>query len=82
MRKSKYTESQIMSALKQAESDIAFNDVCRQLGVSSVTFYKWKAKYGGLPRLNCRASAGLKKIVDSSWYTPISVRVHTRWKRC
>ena len=48
MRKSKFTESQIMAALKQFESGVPVNDVCRQVGVSPATFYKWKAKYGGL----------------------------------
>ncbi len=48
MRKSKFTESQILAALKQAESGLPVNDVCRQIGVSPATFYKWRAKYGGL----------------------------------
>lgn len=48
MRKSKFTESQILTALKQAESGLPVNDVCRQIGVSPATFYKWRAKYGGL----------------------------------
>ena len=48
MRKSRFTESQILAALKQAESGLAVNDVCRQIGVSPATFYKWRAKYGGL----------------------------------
>lgn len=37
-----------MAALKLFESGVPVNDVCRQVGVSSATFYKWKAKYGGL----------------------------------
>ena len=48
MRKSRFTESQILAALKQAESGLPVNDVCRQIGVSPATFYKWRAKYGGL----------------------------------
>ena len=48
MRKSKFTESQILTVLKQAESGLPVNDVCRQIGVSPATFYKWRAKYGGL----------------------------------
>ncbi|MFZ5532912.1 MAG: transposase, partial [Pseudomonadota bacterium] len=48
MRQSKFTESQILAALKQAESGLPVNDVCRQIGVSPATFYKWRAKYGGL----------------------------------
>lgn len=48
MRKSRYSESQIVDALKRAESGIAVKDVCRELGVSSATFYQWRSKYGGL----------------------------------
>jgi putative transposase len=48
MRKSKFTESQILAALKQAEPGLPVNDVCRQIGISPATFYKWRAKYGGL----------------------------------
>ena len=48
MRTSKFTEHQIMAALKQVESGLSVNEVCRQVGISPATFYKWRAKYGGL----------------------------------
>jgi len=48
MRKSKFTESQIMAALNQFEAGVPVNDLCRQVGLSPATFYKWKAKYCGL----------------------------------
>jgi len=48
MKKSKFTDSQIMEALKQAESGLAVPEICRELGISSATFYKWRAKYGGM----------------------------------
>ena len=48
MRKSKYSEHQIVGALKKAESGIAVKDICRELGVSPATFYQWRSKYGGL----------------------------------
>ena len=48
MRKSKFTDSQIMDALKQAESGKPVPDLCRELGISSATFYKWRSKYGGM----------------------------------
>ncbi len=48
MKKSRYTDSQIMDALKRVEAGIAVLDLCRELGISSATFYKWRAKYGGM----------------------------------
>lgn len=48
MRKSKYSEHQIIAALKQAENGVAVKDICRELGISSGTFYQWRSKYGGL----------------------------------
>lgn len=48
MRKSKYSESQICSILKEAESGIPVTEVCRKHGISSACFYKWRSKYGGM----------------------------------
>lgn len=48
MRKSRFSEHQIIGALKKAESGVAVKDVCRELGVSPATFYQWRSKYGGL----------------------------------
>ena len=48
MKKSRYRDSQIMDALKRVEAGIAVPDLCRELGISSATFYKWRAKYGGM----------------------------------
>src|SRR6267378_8634979 len=48
MKRSKFTESQIVFALKQAETGVAVAEVCRKMGVSEATFYNWKKKYGGL----------------------------------
>jgi putative transposase len=47
MRK-RFTESQIVAAIKKHESGIAVKEICRELGISDVTFYNWKAKYGGM----------------------------------
>ena len=48
MRKSKFSESQIVSILKEADSGIPVADVLRNHGISAATFYKWRSKYGGL----------------------------------
>ena len=48
MKKSKYTESQIMKILKEAEARVSVEDLMRQHGFSRATFYKWKAKYSGM----------------------------------
>ena len=48
MRKSKYTDEQIAYALRQAETGTAPAEVCRKLGISEQTFYRWKKKYGGM----------------------------------
>lgn len=48
MKKSRYTDSQIMDALKRVEAGLAVPDLCREVGISVATFYKWRAKYGGM----------------------------------
>lgn len=58
MRKSKFTESQIVAILAEGESGLAVGDVCRKHGISNATYYQWKSKYG-------RVSANeLKRIKD------------------
>ena len=48
MKRSKFTDSQIMEALKRVDAGLAVPDICRELGISSATFYKWRSKYGGM----------------------------------
>ncbi|XUD94366.1 hypothetical protein RDSD_001040 [Oleidesulfovibrio alaskensis] len=48
MKKSRYTDSQILTTLKQAENGIPVPELCREHGMSSATFYKWRAKFGGM----------------------------------
>jgi putative transposase len=48
MKKTRFTETQIVSILKQQESGIATKEICREHGISEATFYNWKSKYGGM----------------------------------
>ena len=48
MKKSRFTDSQIMDALKRAEAGISVPDLCRELGVSTAAFYKWRSRFGGM----------------------------------
>ena len=51
MKKSKYTESQIISILKVADAGLQVREVCRKYAISEATYYNWKSKYGGM-RIN------------------------------
>lgn len=46
--KKRFTESQIVAAIKKQEAGISVKDICRETGISEPTFYNWKAKYGGM----------------------------------
>ena len=48
MKKSRYTEEQIIGILKQHEAGVKTAELCREHGISEATFYNWKAKYGGM----------------------------------
>lgn len=48
MKRKRFTETQIVKILNQAESGVAINDLCREHGFSRSAFYKWKAQYGGM----------------------------------
>ena len=63
MKKSKYSDSQIMAILKQAEAGTPVPELCREHGMSSATFYKWRAKYGGM---DASMMARLKELEDEN----------------
>ena len=70
MKKTRFTETQIVSILKRQESGVKVSDLCRELGISDATFYNWKAKYGGMEVSDVQKmktleeeNARLKKIV-------------------
>ncbi len=63
MTKSRYTDSQILSILKQAEAGTPVPELCREHGMSSAAFYKWRAKYGGM---DASLMARLKELEDEN----------------
>jgi len=63
MKQSHFTEEQIIGVLKQGEAGIKTAEICRQHGISSATYYKWKAKYGGLEVSEARR---LKQLEDEN----------------
>jgi putative transposase len=60
MKRSRFSEEEIIAMLKEQEAGVATADICRKHGVSSATFYKWKAKYGGLEVSDARRLKALE----------------------
>lgn len=63
MKKSRFTDSQILAILKQAEAGTPVPELCREHGMSNATFYKWRAKYGGM---DASLMARLKELEDEN----------------
>ena len=63
MRKSRFTESQIVKTLKQVEGGRTVKEVCRELGISEATYFNWKSKYGGMEAADIRK---LKELTEEN----------------
>ena len=63
MKTSRFTDSQIIAILKQAEADSPVPELCREHGISNATFYKWRAKYGGM---DASLMARMKELGDEN----------------
>ena len=63
MKTSRFTDSQILSILKQAEAGSPVPELCREHGMSSATFYKWRSKFGGM---DASLMARLKELEDEN----------------
>lgn len=63
MKKTRFTETQIIKVLKEAEGGRKIKDICREYGISDATYYNWKSKYGGMTASDVRK---LKELEDEN----------------
>jgi putative transposase len=71
MRKSRFTEDQIIGILKEHQAGIPLLDLCRKHGISDATFYTWRTKYGGMEVSDARK---LKKLLAESMLDVATLR--------
>jgi len=81
MKRKRHTEEQIIAILKEHEAGMKTADLCRKHGISSATFYKWKARYGGLEESDAKRlkalegeNAKLKKWLAEAMLQTVSIR--------
>ncbi|KAF0163027.1 putative transposase [Brevundimonas aurantiaca] len=81
MKRSRFTEEQIIGILREQEAGVPVADLCRKHGLSSPTFYKWKAKYGGMDVSEARRlkaleeeNAKLKRMLADSMLDNVALK--------
>jgi putative transposase len=76
MKKSRFTETQIVSILKEVESGLKVDQVCRNHGISSATYYNWKSKYGGMEASDVKRLKALEEENNrlKKMYAELSVK--------
>ena len=88
MKRSRFTEEQIIGILREQEAGVPVADLCRKHGLSSPTFYKWKAKYGGLDVSEARRlkaledeNAKLKRMLADAMLDNVALKdlLGTKW---
>ena len=79
MRKSRFSEEQIIAILREQEAGARTEEVCRRRGVSSTTFYKWKARYGGLAVPDLSAEGERDGFYQAQLIRELAVRHITSW---
>ena len=78
MRKSRYTDEQIIGFIKQADAGMSVADLCRREGFSSATFYKWRAKFGGMEASDAKRLRDLEAESQRLHCTQISIETPYR----
>ena len=90
MKRSRFSEEQIIAILREQEAGVATAEVCRRHGVSSATFYKWKAKFGGMDvseSIRLRAledeNAKLKRMLADAMLDNVALKdlLGKKWRR-